>query len=323
MPSDPAPGDLHQAMLQEGTVILPLFLLGRSYALVTHAEPIAPLSPLPAGEWLWGGVLLTALVSGFVVLLVNRGTTLEQRAREQALDLEERAESFRRQFQVNTAVMLLIDPADGHIRDCNDAAVRFYGYDRQRMQTLAIHDINTASREVIQAAITSVSDAQGTHFEFRHRLADGSVHDVEVFSTRILYQGTPALHSIIIDVTERERAEAQLRESEANFRTFFESMDDLVFVADHEGRLLYTNPAVSHKLGILPRAACLHDGTRGYIPPRCERRPRPSLPPCSERSGTTAPCRWGEATAPVSPSRRECGPDAGTAWRASSASPRT
>jgi PAS domain S-box-containing protein len=43
--------------------------------------------------------------------------------------------------------------------------------------------------------------------------------------------------------------EADLRESEENFRTFFETMNDMIFVGTPEGKIYYTNPAVSQKLG--------------------------------------------------------------------------
>lgn len=37
--------------------------------------------------------------------------------------------------------------------------------------------------------------------------------------------------------------------ADGNFRTFIETIDDLVLIGDHEGRILYTNPATSRKLG--------------------------------------------------------------------------
>ncbi|MEI6259111.1 MAG: CHASE domain-containing protein [Deltaproteobacteria bacterium] len=42
---------------------------------------------------------------------------------------------------------------------------------------------------------------------------------------------------------------ADLRESEANFRTFFESMTDMIMVGTPDGRLLFTNAAVTRTLG--------------------------------------------------------------------------
>ena len=51
------------------------------------------------------------------------------------------------------------------------------------------------------------------------------------------------------DITARKRAEEALRESEANFRTFFESMTDMIVVATPTGQILYANAAVKRTLG--------------------------------------------------------------------------
>lgn len=41
-------------------------------------------------------------------------------------------------------------------------------------------------------------------------------------------------------------------ESEQNFQTFIETIDDLVLIGDMEGRILYSNPATTLKLGFSP-----------------------------------------------------------------------
>jgi PAS domain S-box-containing protein len=51
------------------------------------------------------------------------------------------------------------------------------------------------------------------------------------------------------DITEKKLAEEALRESEANFRTFFEATEDMILVGTPEGRVLYANNAVGKKLG--------------------------------------------------------------------------
>jgi PAS domain S-box-containing protein len=63
----------------------------------------------------------------------------------------------------------------------------------------------------------------------------------------------------LLVTTGRYRAErlvlrrtAELRESEANFRLFVETVDDLIVVASTTGRLIYANPAVSRRLGYSP-----------------------------------------------------------------------
>lgn len=52
-----------------------------------------------------------------------------------------------------------------------------------------------------------------------------------------------------VEIAERQRAERSFRESEANFRTFFETITDMVVVGTLDGRILYANPAVSRILG--------------------------------------------------------------------------
>jgi PAS domain S-box-containing protein len=51
------------------------------------------------------------------------------------------------------------------------------------------------------------------------------------------------------DITAHHRAEIALRESEANFRTFFETMTDMLLVATPEGQILLSNATLSQTLG--------------------------------------------------------------------------
>jgi len=51
------------------------------------------------------------------------------------------------------------------------------------------------------------------------------------------------------DITRRSEIEEALRESEENFRTFIETVDDIILIVNTDGLLLYANPAASRKLG--------------------------------------------------------------------------
>lgn len=55
-----------------------------------------------------------------------------------------------------------------------------------------------------------------------------------------------------VDISNVKSSEASLKESEQNFRQFFNTVDDLIFVADPEGKILFTNTAVTKKLGFTP-----------------------------------------------------------------------
>ena len=49
-----------------------------------------------------------------------------------------------------------------------------------------------------------------------------------------------------------KHAFAQLQERETNFRMFFDTADDMIFVSRLDGSILYCNPAVVHKTGYTP-----------------------------------------------------------------------
>lgn len=51
------------------------------------------------------------------------------------------------------------------------------------------------------------------------------------------------------DITEKRAAEIQLKQSEENFRTFIETIDDIVLIGNTDGHLIYANPATTAKLG--------------------------------------------------------------------------
>ncbi len=51
------------------------------------------------------------------------------------------------------------------------------------------------------------------------------------------------------DTTEQRRNERALKEQEKNFRSFVETIDDMIFIADTGGKILYTNTTLGRKLG--------------------------------------------------------------------------
>ena len=56
-------------------------------------------------------------------------------------------------------------------------------------------------------------------------------------------------NGIVLDITDRRRMEDAVRESAENFRTFFDTMDDIIVVGDKDGKLMYANPSAAAKLG--------------------------------------------------------------------------
>ncbi len=57
------------------------------------------------------------------------------------------------------------------------------------------------------------------------------------------------VYTLMENITDRKNIEEKLKASERNFRTFFETMDDMIFIGDKKGNIFYTNKVVENKLG--------------------------------------------------------------------------
>ncbi len=138
-----------------------------------------------------------------VVRLINE---LEQRE----VKLSNSEELYRQAFEVNTAVKLVVDPVGGKIIDANQAAAAFYGFTKAQLLNLRISDINCLSTDEIRQEMAAAESMRRQFFNFRHRLASGEVREVEVYSGPAKVGERNLLYSIVHDVTERKRAEAEL-----------------------------------------------------------------------------------------------------------------
>jgi PAS domain S-box-containing protein len=87
--------------------------------------------------------------------------------------------------------------------------------------------------------------------EFRICWPDGSDHHIRALATIVRDGSGLPLRMIGTnwDITDQKILEESLKSSEANFRTFFETMIDMIFVGTPEGKIIYANNAVSEKLG--------------------------------------------------------------------------
>jgi|GEM_PF-416434 len=132
----------------------------------------------------------------------------ESRRAEDALRRSE--ELFRNLFERHAAVKLLIDPKTGEIVDANRAAASFYGWSREQLRGMNIGSINTLPSETVREEIEQAVNKGHSRFEFRHKMVNGSVRDVDVLSSLIEAEDRQLLHSIVVDITERKEAERAL-----------------------------------------------------------------------------------------------------------------
>ncbi len=119
-------------------------------------------------------------------------------------------------FEASPTPMWVYDFETLRFLAVNDATVERYGYSHEQFRSMTIKDIRQPEDiPLLLADIQSHGGAGSRQAkEWRHRLADGSMIDVEVTTGRIDFEGRHAVLVVSHDVSERKRLERRLTDAE-------------------------------------------------------------------------------------------------------------
>ena len=150
------------------------------------------------------------------LLLVGRDISARVQM-EKALRSTE--QKFRGLVEQSLAGVYIIQ--NGRFRYVNPWFARIFGYDSpdEIIDRIAVSEFVTPEdRPKVGENLRRrlAGEIQSLHYDFRGRRHDGSTVDVEVFGNTVDYEGQPAVIGIIVDVSERKRAEAELRDHREN-----------------------------------------------------------------------------------------------------------
>ncbi len=100
----------------------------------------------------------------------------------------------------------------------------------------------------VQHALRS---GENLHCDYRIVLPDGSIRWIGARGKRFLKStGKPdRIMGLSLDITERKRAEEAIRESEAKYRSLYESMMDGYVLVDMDGRIMKCNESFQEMMG--------------------------------------------------------------------------
>lgn len=135
----------------------------------------------------------------------------------------------------------------------NEAALRLYGYTRAEFSSLKLSDLRP-SGEIPSWLQDPDLTADFMHYRGvrQHCKKSGEFIEVDVFSQDIIYDAVEARVSVIIDITERKRALAELSKREAEFSALVENSPNIISRLDRDLRHLYVNRAVTAATGLPP-----------------------------------------------------------------------
>jgi PAS domain S-box-containing protein len=169
--------------------------------------------------------------------------------------LSESEEKFRTLVEYSLDGILILDPA-GKILFVNPAAGRIIETEnypemigtKNVMEFIAPESQEAAHRDFGEVA----KGIDGYLAQYKIITVDQSSRWVESIGKSLSFKGEPAILISLRDITDRQRAEAAIRESGEKFRALVETSPDMIWETDLQGRFRYVSPLSEKLMGYLP-----------------------------------------------------------------------
>jgi PAS domain S-box-containing protein len=166
------------------------------------------------------------------------------------------SDATNREIIENASDIIYTHDLEGNLLSGNRAATGILGYSREDYVGLNIaklvapEDLDQVRRS-IEDKVTGKQPA--VSYPLHVIAKDGTRHALEV-NTRLIYRdGQPvAVQGIARDVTDRERTQQALLESEAKFRLVVEKSTDLISIIAADGTIQFESPSVERLMGWEP-----------------------------------------------------------------------
>ncbi|MBP7462058.1 MAG: PAS domain S-box protein [Candidatus Delongbacteria bacterium] len=185
----------------------------------------------------------------FIILLRNIS---DRKAAEAAVKQSEIR--YRTLFEsANEAIFIL---QDHRIIDCNPAAERLFQMDKTELIIHPLYDyapINQQngrrSDEYFRSQVMDVYTRQSLSFEWIAMKFNGDLFITDTTLTRFQLENQIMIQAAIHDITARKMSEITLLEEKEKMQVTLGSITEGVITVDHQGRIIYMNPAAEKMTG--------------------------------------------------------------------------
>ncbi|GBE18220.1 signal transduction histidine-protein kinase BarA [archaeon BMS3Abin16] len=165
----------------------------------------------------------------------SQGNLIDITERKKTEDsLKESEEKYRSLVESSHTGIYIIQ--DGILRFVNQKLCEIAGYSKDELLGSNFERlIAPESKGVIAESYKRQSGETGpAYFEFKGLRKDGGLRDVISYSVPIRYQGRPAVQGNLIDITERKRAEEQIKELMELNENIIESAPSAIHFIDRD-----------------------------------------------------------------------------------------
>ncbi|HEV8246735.1 MAG TPA: PAS domain S-box protein, partial [Polyangiaceae bacterium] len=229
---------------------LPLFGVVVSSAAVIFAYTIPGVPAAVKDSALVGGLVVVLLATVRQSLLLGESERLIQTERE--LRTSER--KYRATLDLIPIPVCITTHPEGKLIELNLSFTQTFGVARERGLGKRPSDLglwtDTKDRDRFVADMMASGQGQVQAFETTWKTPDGSLRPSLL--TAALTDLNGALHCVfaIVDIGERKRAEAAIRQSEEKYRLLVEQAADGIFITDTRGTYVDVNSSGAEMMGM-------------------------------------------------------------------------
>jgi diguanylate cyclase (GGDEF)-like protein/PAS domain S-box-containing protein len=138
--------------------------------------------------------------------------TRQRRIADYTRRLRRELERFKAIYRHSHDAVLIFDPQDGRLLDCNPRTAEFLGISHERLDGMHLTELHDESEPFLRSLVDDVMDrGEGRSIRINYRAGDGRIIPAEVSTSRIQLDTGNMLLCIARDISERENAAERIQ----------------------------------------------------------------------------------------------------------------
>lgn len=156
---------------------------------------------------------------------------------------------YEQGFMRNSLMLILLDAKSSLVLDANHQAQQFYGYSRDELKSINFKDLCVSPDDFSESILQQIFDGNLTQFHTTQRTINGHLRYLEVYTSAIVVENSRQILLTLIDMTDRQQSEQNLREKEFRYRTIANFNHDWEYWETPDHLLSYVSPSCERITG--------------------------------------------------------------------------
>lgn len=249
-------GNFHRAVKKGNSALLKAVEDG--FGLISAGE-IKAIDKKWYGSSLGDHLPFESIIAGFgalcllLLLLLIWNVTLKKAVIKRAAELKQAEESlhltsFAMKHAADSVFWITVDSS---IVGANEAACRSLGYTSEELLKLKVADVDVYYDIVSWPKHWDVLKTHGSmFFESSQRTKTGRIIPVEISANYICFNDKEYNCAFVRDISERQKSEEALRDSEEQMRIIFETSESGIILVNPQGVIEFSNRRIAEMFGM-------------------------------------------------------------------------